>query len=125
MLRVLNMLGRGIGALSGAVLAVCWTYVMWVPAAGLHLTGVSFIVAFGLALAGLFSVIAAVRGHSAVLVFAFIASFFPIGVTLTQVDHWLKWVGWLDTGLLAGGVLMWVTARALASSAATDSGSPQ
>ena len=112
MIKLLNVLGRGIGALSGAVLAVCWAYVMWVPAAGLKLSGVSFIVAFLLALAGLFSVIASVRGHSVVLVLAFLASFFPIGVTLLQVEHWLRWVGWLDVGLLVGGGLMWITARA-------------
>jgi hypothetical protein len=117
--KLLNLLGRGIGALSGALLAVCWTYVMWVPAAGLHLSGVSFIVALLLALAGLFSVIAAVRGHSLVLVLAFVASFFPIGVTLLQVDHWLRWAGWLDIGLLAGGVLMWLTTRDASATATT------
>jgi hypothetical protein len=117
--KLLNVLGRGIGALSGALLAVCWTYVMWVPAAGLHLSGVSFIVALLLALGGLFSVIAAVRGHSIVLVLAFLASFFPIGVTLLQVDHWLRWAGWLDIGLLAGGVLMWLTARDVGATATT------
>lgn len=118
MIKLLNVLGRGIGALSGAVLAVCWAYVMWVPAAGLKLSGVSFVVAFLLALAGLFSVIASVRGHSVVLVLAFLASFFPIGVTLLQVDHWLRWVGWLDVGLLVGGGLMWITARASSTGAA-------
>jgi hypothetical protein len=106
-----NMLGRAIGAFSGALLCVCWLYVMWVPTAGLHLTGVSFVVAFLLALAGLFSVIAAVRGHSIVLILAFLASFFPIGVTLVQVNHWLQWVGWLDVGLGVGGGLMWMTTR--------------
>ena len=119
MTKLLNLLGRGIGALSGALLAVCWTYVMWVPAAGLHLSGVSFIVALLLALAGLFSVIAAVRGHSLVLILAFVASFFPIGVTLLQVDHWLRWAGWLDIGLLAGGVLMWLTTRDASATATT------
>lgn len=124
MIKLLNLLGRAIGALSGAVLAVCWSYVMWVPAAGLTLSGVSFIVAALLALAGLFAVIGAVRGHSVVLVLVFLASFFPIGVTLLQVDHWLRWVGWLDVGLLAGGALMWITARGTTSSATNSASGP-
>jgi hypothetical protein len=26
-------------------------------------------------------------------------------------DHWLKWVGWVDLGLLVAAVLIWLTAQ--------------
>lgn len=120
--KLLNLLGRGIGALSGAVLAVCWAYIMWVPTGGLHLSGVSFVVSLLLALGALFCVIAAIRGHSPVLILVFLASFFPIGVTLLQADNWLRWVGWLDFGLLIGGALMWATARVSAATPADSAG---
>jgi hypothetical protein len=47
-----------------------------------------------------------------VIAVAFLASFFPIGVSLmARQDHWLHWVGWLDVGLLVAAVLIWVTRR--------------
>jgi len=46
----------------------------------------------------------------------FLASFFPVGVFLLPTDYWLKWVGWVDLGLLAAAVLLWVTARRVATS---------
>jgi hypothetical protein len=41
----------------------------------------------------------------------FLASFFPIGISLLARDHWLQWVGWLDLGLLASAVLTWLGKR--------------
>ena len=47
------------------------------------------------------------------IVLAFIASFFPIGVSLLPRDHWLQWAGWLDLGLLVAALLIWATRRRL------------
>jgi hypothetical protein len=109
MRKIFNTFGRALGALCGAVLAVVWAFTLWVPAAGLHLAGVSVVVALMLTVFGLFAVIAAVRGHATVVVLLFLASFFPIGASLVRVDHWLHWVGWLDVGLLVAAVPMWLT----------------
>ena len=109
MRKILNTSARALGALCGGVLAVVWAFTLWVPAAGLHLAGVSVVVALMLTLFGLFAAIAAVRGHAAVIVLLFIASFFPIGASLLRVDHWLHWVGWVDLGLLVAAVALWLT----------------
>ena len=65
----------------------------------------------------MFAGIAAVHGHAAVIALAFLASFFPIGVSLLPRDHWLQWVGWLDLGLLVSAVLIWVSRPRAAASA--------
>jgi hypothetical protein len=112
MLKIVNTFGRALGALCGAVLAVAWAFALWVPTAGLTLVGVSVITALLLTVLALFAVIASVKGHAAVLVLLFLASFFPVGMFLMGVDHWLKWSGWVDLGLLVAAVLLWLTRRA-------------
>jgi hypothetical protein len=106
---LLNMLGRGLGVLSGGIASLCWVVAMWVPAAGLPLTGVSFVVALFLALLALIAAIASVHGHAVVVVLVFLASFFPVGITLISADHWSQWLGWLDLGFLVASALMWAT----------------
>jgi len=111
MTKAINWVGRILGTLCGAALAVAWAFTLWVPAAGLSLSGVSVIMALALVAFGVFAGIASVYGHAVVLVLFFLASFFPIGAFLMGTDHWLKWVGWGDLGLLVAAVLMWATAR--------------
>jgi hypothetical protein len=41
----------------------------------------------------------------------FVASFFPVGVVLVTAEHWLRWIGVLDVGLLVAAVGMWLSAR--------------
>jgi hypothetical protein len=111
MAKAINWLGRGLGVVCAAVLAVAWSYALWVPSAGLPLSGVSVIMALALVAFAVFAGIASVYGHAVVVVLLFLASFFPIGAFLMSADHWLKWMGWLDLGLLAAAVLMWTSAR--------------
>jgi hypothetical protein len=105
----LNAIGRGLGALCGAALAVIWASVFWVPAAGLTLPGTSAVGALMFTAFALFATIASVRGHATVLVLLFLASFFPVGASLIRIDHWLRIVGWLDVGLAAASALLWLT----------------
>lgn len=111
MAKTLNLVGRGLGMLCAAALALAWAFALWVPAAGLPLSGVSVIVALGLVASAVFAGIASAYGHAVVVVLLFLVSFFPVGAFLMQVDHWLKWVGWGDLGLLLAAVLMWAGAR--------------
>jgi hypothetical protein len=113
----INWLGRAIGLVSAAVLASAWAFALWVPSAGLTLTGISVIMALVLVAFAVFAGIAAVHGHALVIALLFLASFFPIGAFLMPTDHWLKWVGWVDLGLLLSAVLIWATARRGAVSA--------
>jgi hypothetical protein len=118
MLKPLNAFSRALGALCGAMLSVAWVFALWVPEVRLTLSsGVSVVVALLLAVFAVFATIASVRGHAVVVVLLFLASFFPIGAYLMSADHWLRWVGWLDLGLLLAAVLMWVTRRAAPASA--------
>jgi hypothetical protein len=114
MAQTLNLLGRGIGLVCAAGLAAAWAFALWVPAAGLTLSGISVITALLLVVFALFAGIAAVHGHALVVALLFLASFFPVGVFLLPTDHWLKWVGWADLGLLVSAILLWATARRVA-----------
>jgi hypothetical protein len=111
MTKALNWLGRALGLVCGAGLACVWAFVLWVPSAGLTVTGISVVTALLLVVFAVFAAIAAVYGHAAVIALLFLASFFPVGAFLMPTDHWLKWVGWVDLGLLVAAVLIWITRR--------------
>jgi hypothetical protein len=111
MAKGIHWLGRALGVASAAVLASAWALTLWVPSAGLTLTGISIVTALLLLVLAVFAGIAAAHGHPLVLALLFLASFFPVGAFLMPTDHWLKWVGWVDLGLLLAAVLIWATAR--------------
>lgn len=115
MTKAINWAGRGLGVVCAAVLASAWAFVLWVPAAGLTVTGISVVTALLLVALAVFAGIAALHGHALVLALLFLASFFPVGAFLMPTDHWLKWVGWLDLGLLAAAVLIRATAGRVAA----------
>ena len=117
MAKAINWLGRALGLVCGAALAGAWAFVLWVPAAGLTVTGISVVTALLLVTFAVFAAIAAVYGHATVIALLFLASFFPVGAFLMPTDHWLKWVGWVDLGLLVAAVLIWLT-RSRATAAA-------
>lgn len=108
---LLNLAGRVLGACAGIVNAVAWAFAIWVPDAGLQLSGVSAAIAFLMTLLSLLAAIAAWRGQAVMLFVMFLASFLPIGALLLRVDHWLHWVGMLDLVLLLGCVLIWWSGR--------------
>ncbi|HEX6992549.1 MAG TPA: hypothetical protein VF339_00215 [Gammaproteobacteria bacterium] len=105
-MRIVGYAGRGLGAVSGALVALLWTLALWIPESGMALTGINFVVALLMALLGLFAVIAAVREHAAVLLVLFVASFFPVGVALVGADHWLAWAGRLNVCYLVAAALI-------------------
>lgn len=105
-MRIVDYAGRALGAVSGALVTVLWMLGLWLPESGVALTGINFVVALLMALLGLFASIAAVRGHVAVLVVLFVASFFPVGVALLGADHWLAWAGRLNVCYLVAAALV-------------------
>lgn len=120
--RVVDYAGRGIGAVSGALVAVLWMAGIWLPDIGTAMTGLSFVVALLMALLGLFAVIASVRGHAAVLLVLFAASFFPVGLALLGAEHWLGWAGRLNVCYLVAGALIWLGRRAVGVSRGEGAG---
>jgi hypothetical protein len=111
MTKSINLLGRALGVLCASLLASAWAVALWVPAAGLTPTGISVVTALLLVVLAIFAGIAAVHGHAVVLTLLFLASFFPVGAFVMPTDHWLKWVGWLDLGLLLAALLIWFSSR--------------
>ena len=111
MAKAINMLGRGLGLVCAAILASIWAFVLWVPSDGFSVDGVNVVGALMFLVLAAFAAIASVHGHALVIALLFLASFFPIGVSLLPRDHWLHWVGWLDLGLLVAAVLIWATKR--------------
>jgi hypothetical protein len=117
MANTINWLGRGLGVACGAGLAAAWAFVLWVPSAGLTVSGISIVTALLLVAFAVFAAIAAAHGHALVLALFFLASFFPVGAFLMPTDHWLKWVGWVDLGLLVAALLIWLTSQRTSVSA--------
>ena len=114
----INLLGRGLGLVCASGLAAAWALALWVPSGGLTLEGLGGVggALMSLVLA-VFAGIASAYGHAAVVILAFLASFFPIGMSLMPRDHWLQVVGWLDLGLLVAAMLMFATRRGAKSPA--------
>jgi hypothetical protein len=106
-----GVLGRTLGALSGAVTSVLWMYAVWFPSPGISMSGVSVAVAWLMAVLAIFAIIASVKGHPVVLFIAFLASFLPVGAFLLYVNDWPRWIGVLNVGLLLASVLIWQSAR--------------
>lgn len=112
MLNVVNLSGRVLGASSGAAVAVLWMLAIWMPSTADMLAGISLVVSLLMVLIALFAVIASVHGHSLVLIFAFVASFLPIGFNLIASDEWmLAWIGRLNVAYLIAGALMRIGRR--------------
>lgn len=98
--------GRGLGVTLGAANAAAWAFAMWVPTGGLSLGGADLVVGFLMCLAAIVAVMAAARGHSRVLFGAFLVAFLPVGAFVMTLDHWLRWTGWADLGLLVSAAVL-------------------
>jgi hypothetical protein len=104
----LHLAGRALGVLSAALLCLVWLYAIWFPSGGLTITGLSVLVAGFMTLLAIVAGIASAKGHGPVVFGVFVVSFLPIGAYLLGVDHWLRWIGILDTLLLVAAAVIWV-----------------
>jgi len=98
--------GQITGIISGAVSCILWMLTMWDPASVFSFSVASFAVVFAMILLAIIAVIASIKGHSTVLFVTFAISFFPIGLYVIAVPHWLRWVGLANIGYLAAGFLI-------------------
>jgi len=110
-MRFVDYAGRGIGAISGAMVAVLWMLGLWIPDTGFELTGINFVVGLLMAFLGLLAVIASVRGHPIALVVLFVASFLPVGLALLDADNWIAWIGRLNIAYVLSAALIWLGRR--------------
>lgn len=100
-------IGQVTGVVAGATSCLLWTLMIWDPAGTFSFSLLSFIVVFLMILVSIISVIAAVQGHGGVLIVLFALSFFPVGLYVLAVAHWIRWVGIADAGFLVAGLLIW------------------
>jgi len=119
-MRLVDYVGRGIGAISGATVAVLWMLGLWVPDTGFELTGISFVVGLLMAFFALLAVIASVRGHPIGLVVLFVASFLPVGLALLDAESWIAWIGRLNVAYLLAAALIWLGRRGSGSRAVVE-----
>ena len=106
-----ELTGRALGALAGAIVSVLWMYAIWFPTDALGMSGASVAVAWLMALLGIFGTIAGVRGHAGLLFVVFLASFLPVGAYMLYVTGWPRWIGIADCALLAASTLIAYGAR--------------
>lgn len=102
---LLYELGQIIGVVSGIAASMLWMLSIWDPASGFSFSYASFAVVLVMTLIAIFAVIASIKGHSTVLIVLFAISFFPIGLYVLAVPHWLKWVGLANLGFLVAALL--------------------
>ena len=99
--------GQVIGAVSGVASALLWTTMIWDPASTFDFSLLSYAVVFIMILVSIIVVAASVQGHGGVLIVLFAISFFPVGLYVLAVAHWIRWVGIADAGFLVAGLLIW------------------
>lgn len=97
--------------LAGGITAALWVSVIWFPIDGFMLEGISVVVGAFMAALGLVAAIASWHGHSTVIFFCFVASFFGIGAFALNVDNWFRIFGVLDLLLFAASAMIWYSAR--------------
>ena len=52
-------------------------------------------------------IVATLKAHATAMIIIFGISFFPIGLYVLGVPHWIQWVGLANIGYLMAGVLIW------------------
>ena len=117
MWNMIQLAGKAIGTVAGALACAMWITALWAPEPTLPLTGASFVTAIVMSFLAIFAVIASFKGHGVVLLVLFFASFFPVGVYLLSVDHWLRWMGICNLGYLLAGLMLWQSGKRLPSEA--------
>jgi len=107
MFRVRQLIGKIIGIVSGIIVGSMWAIAMWSGSVDWTHPLAVFVVAIIMLMLSIAVVIGSMREHHRALIFIFVASFFPIGLYLFTLDHWINWIGVLNIGHLLAGVLMW------------------
>jgi hypothetical protein len=102
------LLGKNIGALSGAAVALLWIAAMWDPTMDWNNAGVSLGIAFLMSVVAIVVVLASWRGHGIFVIILFLLSFYPIGYYLWTVPHWIRWIGAFNIGFLIAGLMVWL-----------------
>jgi len=95
-----------IGVISGLSGCLLWLLTIGDPASTFSFSTASFAVVFVMILISIIAIIASIKGHGTMLIVLFAVSFFPIGLYVIAIPHWLRWVGLVNIGYLIAGLLI-------------------
>lgn len=98
--------GQLCGIVSGTVSCVLWMLTIWDPASVFSFSIAGFAVVFAMILISIIAIIASIKGHGTALIVLFAVAFFPIGLYVIAVPHWIRWTGLANLGFLAAGLLI-------------------
>ena len=104
--KLLYKIGQITGAISGVASRLLWLLTIWEPDSVFSFSTASFAVVFVMILISAIAVIASIKGHGTILIILFAISFFPIGLYVIAIPHWLRWVGLANIGYLLAGLLI-------------------
>jgi hypothetical protein len=100
-------LGQLIGISAGAIAAMLWMLTLWIPDSSFSFNIGSMAVIFTMTILAVIAIVASLKGHAGVLIVIFGVSFFPIGLYVLGVPHWIQWVGFANMGYLMSAVIIW------------------
>ena len=80
---------------------------LWLPDAPFSFGTASMAVILIMIVLAVVAIVASLKGHAAVLLVIFGVSFFPIGLYVLGVPHWIQWVGLSNMGYLLASIVIW------------------
>ncbi len=107
MFQFTQMLGKFIGITSGGAATIMWIQLMWFGGFEWSQPFPVFFVAMAMVIISIAVIIASLHGHSRALLFLFVISFFPIGISIFTAEHWIRWVAVVNIGYLLAALLLW------------------
>ncbi|MGY8815418.1 MAG: hypothetical protein ACKVHQ_12005 [Gammaproteobacteria bacterium] len=99
-------LGQLTGIIAGSAASILWMMTLWVPEASFSFNIASMAVVLLMIVLAIIVIVASLKGHSTVLIVIFGISFFPIGLYVLGIPHWIQWVGLANIGYLLAGVII-------------------
>jgi hypothetical protein len=100
-------LGQFIGIASGSFAAILWMMSLWAPDTSFTFNIASTAVVLLMIVLSIIIIVATLKAHATAMIIIFGISFFPIGLYVLGVPHWIQWVGLANIGYLMAGVLIW------------------
>ncbi len=100
-------LGQFVGIVSGSIAAILWMMSLWSPDTSFTFNIGSTAVVLLMVILAIIIIVASLKAHATVMVVVFGISFFPIGLYVLGIPHWIQWVGLANIGYLLASVLIW------------------
>jgi hypothetical protein len=100
-------IGQVTGISAGAITAILWMMALWMPDTPFTFSTASMAVTLIMMILAVVAIVASMKGHPAILLVIFGVSFFPVGLYVLGVPHWIQWVGLSNMGYLLAAIIIW------------------